>query len=88
SPHKLIEKLPYAENVDIFVFAFPQNCLSLYRKQKQNFFAKKIKQKCFPYKFNSKKLYVWLLDIENRRIIKKARFSDIFNVERKARTEK
>lgn len=82
SKGKLKRKLEiYFHNVDEFVFVLPSNSLKFYQKQSKKGLHVITAQKKFPKEFSSKKLKVWLFDLETKQFTKKDTFNKIFNVE-------
>jgi len=83
SLNKLKAKLKYLPFVDKYVFVLPSDSFSFYRKPTQKIFFKEFIPKSFPLIFSNKKIFVWLLDLKNKEVIKKELFSRIFNVSKK-----
>ncbi len=84
SKGKMIKKLSYGEEVDEFVFVLPKEALSVYKKTtsapgKREW---KVRPNFLPSVFGQAGLYVWLIDLEERRIIAKKPFSKIYNVKK------
>ena len=79
---KLKEKLRYLDFVDKYIFVLPAGSFELYRKQRMKGFAPSTRPRFFPKEFASKKLFVWLCSLDEKRIIARARFNRIFNVEK------
>jgi hypothetical protein len=80
SQGKMKQKLSYAKEVDEFVFVVPSNSLELYLKKPKKPFKNLARQKFFSKEFSEKKISVWLLDIIQGVVEKKALFSEIFAV--------
>ena len=79
---KLKEKLRYLDFVDKYVFVLPVGSLELYKRHSVKCFEPLTRPKFFPKEFASKKLFVWLCSIDEKRIVEHARFSRVFNVEK------
>ena len=76
---KMKQKLAYAESVDEFIFAIPENSLELYRKHKK-LMHEQARPSFFPEEFNNKKLKTWLIDLPRGKISEKGCINKFFNV--------
>ncbi len=81
SQGKLRSKLPYANQVDEFIFVLPHDALAFYRRKKLNGFKRLVPKKFLDSKFADKKLRVWLLDCKQGEVVEKGTFRRIFDVE-------
>lgn len=77
---KMKEKLPYANEVDEFIFVLPSDALSFYRKKKMNGFRRVAPKKFLSHEFASPKLRAWLLDCGKGAIVEKGPFYRVFEV--------
>jgi hypothetical protein len=80
SQGKLKAKLPYAKEVDEFVFVLPHDGLEFYRRKKLNGFKRVAPKKFLSKEFADPKLQVWLLDYKQGLISEKGKFSEIFEI--------
>lgn len=80
SKGKLKAKLPYASEVDEFIFVLPHDSMEFYRKRKMNGFKRAAPKKFLSSEFSSPKLQAWLLDYSNGKIAEKGAFSRLFEV--------
>ncbi len=77
---KILKKMAYGKEVDDFVFILPQDALMPYMKTPR-VHGWKVRPKFLPSEFAQKGLYVWLVDLEHRRIAAKKPFSAIYCVD-------
>lgn len=80
SKGKMKKKLSYLKEAQKFVFVLPANALEFYRRPEEKKFIKLSKLHYFPEEFNSSKLSAWLLDLKEKKFVKKTQFSKAFNV--------
>lgn len=80
SKGKMVKKIAYRNEVDDFVFAIPHDALRPYQRTEKNH-GWKVRPKFLPAFFAQKGLYAWLVDLEDRRIVAKAPFPRLYNVE-------
>ncbi|MCX6799344.1 MAG: hypothetical protein NTW59_04605 [Candidatus Diapherotrites archaeon] len=81
SQGKMKAKLPYANEVDEFVFAIPSDAMDFYRKKNLNGFKRMAPKRFLSREFADEKLKVWLLDCAEGRVAEKGGFGEIFEVE-------
>ena len=80
SKGKMREKLAYANEVDEFIFALPENSLEFYRKKAQNGIRRVINKNFLPKEFSDQKLGVWLVDCRKGMVTEKGPFGKLFEV--------
>ena len=76
---KILKKMAYGKEVDDFVFILPEDALMPYQKTLP-IHGWKVRPKYLPPEFAQKGLFVWLVDLEERRIAAKKPFTAIYNV--------
>ena len=70
----------YREQVDEFVFVIPHDTLLPYQRTPKNH-GWKVRPKYLPNSFGQKGLYVWLVDLDEQRIVAKKPFHKLYFVE-------
>ena len=84
---KMERKISYGNEVDEFVFVIPHDSLVPYQKTEQPH-GFHVRSKALPPAFGKKGLYVWLVDVGEQRIVKRAPISKIYHVESSIRSKK
>ncbi|MDZ4256649.1 MAG: hypothetical protein U1C71_03510 [archaeon] len=80
SKGKLLKKFIYRPEVDEFVFILPNDALSKYRRKER--FGRRVQSHfLLPSQFGERGLFVWLIDLQDRRIVAKEPFFKIYNVD-------
>lgn len=76
----MLRKISYGDEVDEFVFVIPHDSLLPYQKTEAapGFH---VRSKALPRAFAKKGLYIWLVDLAEQRIIKRAPITTIYHVE-------
>ena len=84
SKGKIQRKMSYAEEVDQFVFVLPDTAMEKYQKHAK-VPKRRIQGNFLPPLFGNPNLFVWLVDLNEKTIVKKVPFAHIFNVEKEAK---
>lgn len=77
---KILKKMVYKDEVDEFVFVIPHDALLPYQ-QTENNHGWKVRPRFLPKEFGQKGLYVWLVDLDEKRITVKQPFTRLYNVD-------
>ncbi|QQR92144.1 MAG: hypothetical protein IPJ89_03200 [Candidatus Iainarchaeum archaeon] len=80
SKGKMLRKISYRDEVDEFVFVIPHDSLLPYQKT-ETAPGFHVRSKALPKEFAQKGLYIWLVDLAEQRIIKRAPIARIYHVE-------
>lgn len=84
---KMQRKIPYGNEVDEFVFVIPHDSLLPYQKTDAPH-GFHVRSKALPKEFGKKGLYVWLVDLGEQRIVKRAPLSKIYHVDSRTASKK
>ncbi len=87
SKGKILKKLAYKEEVDDFVLVIPHDSLLPYQRTEKNR-GWKVRPHFLPFAFGQKGLYVWLVDLNERRIVAKQPFPKHYYVEAEKKGKK
>ena len=80
SKGKMLRKISYGNEVDEFVFVIPHDSLLPYQKTDAPH-GFHVRSKSLPKAFAKKGLYIWLVDLGEQRIVKRAPISRVYHVE-------
>jgi hypothetical protein len=81
SQGKMRQKLAYASEVDEFVFVLPKESLSLYHKTHSARYRNRVRPNKLGHEFTDPRLSVWVVDIEEGKIVQRGVFSQVFNAQ-------
>lgn len=87
SKGKMLRKISYHNEVDEFVFVIPHDSLLPYQRT-ETAHGFHVRSKALPSEFSRKGLYIWLVDLAEQRIIKRAPISKVYHVENAPSTRK